>query len=158
MNCRFSFKQIKKSDVLIEFAQPKILAKIEKYSTKPTDAHITFSKQGFNFIARCHATGGDGFNCQVESTSQDIYSAIDAMLAKLEVQLKKQKEKLKRHKFPEQQTLRHLYLVNGQDTLSEDWDMVPMDADDVIKFEKARQEHERVQRAQQRHMKRARVS
>ena len=109
MNCRFSFKQVKRSEVLVEFAQPKILAKIEKYSTKPIDAHITFTKQGFNFIVRCSVKGGDGFNFQVEASSHDLYSTLDLMLAKLETQLKKQKEKLKRHKYPEEANLYKLF-------------------------------------------------
>lgn len=137
MDCRFSFKQVKRSEVLIEFAQPKILAKIEKYSTKPIDAHVTFIKQGFDYVVRCTIKGGDGFNSQVEATSQDIHNALDLMLDKLDIQLKKQKEKLKRHKYPENSNLRHLRLVpkvNPED----DWDSIPIDAEDIVKYEKVR--------------------
>ena len=126
---------MKRSEVLVEFAQPKILAKIEKYSTKPIDAHITFTKQGFNFIVRCSVKGGDGFNFQVEASSHDLYSTLDLMLAKLETQLKKQKEKLKRHKYPEEANLRHLQIVRSEE---DDWETLPVDAGDLIKYEKSR--------------------
>jgi len=129
---------MKRSDVLVEFAQPKILARIEKYSTKPIDAHVTFTKEGFNFTVRCNIKGGDGFNSQVEASSDDIYNALDSVLAKLDGQLKKQKEKLKRHKFPEADNIvRHLRLVSSESSM-DDWDSVPVDAADVIKYEKAR--------------------
>ncbi len=138
MNCRFSFKQIKRSDVLIEFAQPKILAKIEKYVTKPIDVHTTFTKQAHNFVIRCCVKGGDGFNFQVEGLGPDLYNTLDLVLAKLESQLKRQKEKLKSHKHPE--TIRHLQIVPDQELAGEegDWDEVSVDADDIIKYEKAR--------------------
>lgn len=137
MDCRFSFKKVKKSDVLIEFAQPKILAKIEKYTTKPIDAHVTFSKEGFEFTVRCTLKGGDGFNSQVEATADDLYNALDIALEKLEAQLKKQKEKIKRHKFPEGSNIRHLRLVPNEAS-SDDWDSIPIDAADLIKYEKSR--------------------
>lgn len=138
MDCRFSFKQLKRSEVLIDFAQPKILAKIEKYSTKPIDAHVTFMKQGFNYEVRCTLHGGDGFNTQVDAVSSDLHNALDIMLDKLDVQLKKQKEKIKRHKYPEKSNIRHLRLVPTPAELMDDWDSVPIDAEDVIKYEKAR--------------------
>ena len=141
MDCRFSFKQLAKSDVLTEFAKPKILAKIEKYSTKPIDVHVTFLKEGFNFTVRCTLKGGDGFNSQVESTSQDVYSALDLMLAKLEIQLKKQKEKIKRHKYSENENIRYLRLVPSEGSEEDDWDTIPVDAEDLIKFENARRTH-----------------
>lgn len=138
MECRFSFKNLKRSEVLMDFAQPKVLSKIEKYTTKPIDAHVTFEKGGFEFIARCTLKGGDGFNAQVESTSDDIYTSLDMMLAKLEIQLKKQKEKIKNHKkHDEKETIRHLRLVMNESP-SEDWDSAPVDAGDIIKYEKSR--------------------
>ena len=137
MDCRFSFKQIQKSDVLVNFIQPKIVAKVEKYSTKPIDAHITISKQTFNYTVHCTIKGGDGFNSQVEATNPDIHNAIDIMLDRLEVQLKKQKEKLKRHKHPEGRGIRHLRLVSN-DVLTDDWESLPIDAEDIVKYEHAR--------------------
>lgn len=138
MNCRFSFKQIKRSEVLVEFAQPKILAKIEKYVTKPIDVHTTFTKQAFSYVIRCSVKGGDGFNFQVEVMGPDLYSTFDMVLAKLESQLKRQKEKLKNHKHPE--TIRHLQIVRNEEDLGEegDWDEIPVDAGDIIKYERAR--------------------
>lgn len=137
MDCRFSFKQVKRSEVLIDFAQPKILTKIEKYSTKPIDAHVTFIKQGFGYVVRCTIKGGDGFNSQVEASGPDLHNTLDLMLDKLEIQLKKQKEKLKNHKHPEESNIRHLKVVQNQSP-TEDWDSIPIDAEDVIKYEKIR--------------------
>lgn len=135
MDCRFTFKNIDRSDVFIEFAQPKVLGKIEKYATKPIDVHLTFIKQGFEYEAHCTLKGGDGFNIHVDAKGNDLHNALDHMLDKLEIQLRKQKEKIKRHKFPEDETLRHLEVV-PEEELNPSWDTSPIDAKDVVDFEK----------------------
>ena len=96
MQCRFSFKHMKTSEALINYAEAKITQKIEKFSTKPIEAHVTFSVEGHEHIAHCGVTGGDGFNFQVDSSCADMYGSVDLLLGKLEVQLKRQKEKLKK--------------------------------------------------------------
>lgn len=134
MQCRFSFKHMKTSEALINYAETKITQKIEKYSTKPIEAHVTFSVEGHEHKAHCGVTGGDGFNFQVDSASADMYGSVDLLLSKLETQLKKQKEKLKQHKRPK--TLKQLELVEY--VAKDDCDNIPIDADDLIKFERAK--------------------
>ncbi|NRA43740.1 MAG: ribosome-associated translation inhibitor RaiA [Oligoflexales bacterium] len=134
MQCRFSFKHMKTSEALIDYAEAKITQKIEKFSTKPIEAHVTFSVEGHEHIAHCGVTGGDGFNFQVDSSCADMYGSVDLLLNKLEVQLKKQKEKLKQHKRP--RNLKQLELVEY--VSKDDCDSIPIDADDLIKFERAK--------------------
>lgn len=134
MQCRFSFKHMKTSEALVEYAENKITQKIEKYSTKPIEAHVTFSVEGQEQKVHCGVTGGDGFNFQVDASSVDMYGSVDLLLDKLEVQLKRQKEKLKKHKRPK--TLKQLELVEY--VAKDDCDSIPVDADDLIKYEKAK--------------------
>ena len=63
-----------------------------------------------------------------------MYGSVDLLLGKLEIQLKKQKEKLKQHKRP--RNFKQLELVEY--VSKEDCDSVPVDADDLIKYEKAK--------------------
>lgn len=134
MQCRFSFKHMKSSQALIDYATEKAEQKIEKYASKPIEAHITFSVEGRDHIAHCNVIGGDGFNIQVEAGCEDMYGTIDLLVDKLEIQLKRQKEKLKSHKH--QIGLHHLQLKEV--TSDEDYETVPVDAKDLLKFEKAR--------------------
>ena len=72
---------------------------------------------------------GDGFGIQVEHTSEDMYASIDQLADKLTAQLKKQKEKLKDHKGNRSRPL----------TLVAESDNDSVDADDILKYEAARQ-------------------
>ena len=134
MQCRFSFKHMKTSEALVEYSEEKILGKIEKFSTKPIEAHITFSVDGHEHIAHCSVKGGDGFNIQVESTCADMYGSVDILIDKLEGQLKRQKEKLKHHKHTH-----NIRMLKPKEYVSnDDCDSIPVDAGDLIKFERAK--------------------
>ncbi len=133
MQCRFSFKHMKTSQALIDYAEAKIVQKIEKFSTKPIDALITFSTEGYNQTAHCSVKGGDGFSFEVESSCKDMYGSIDLLVDKLVGQLKKQKDKLKNHK---QLAADELPLEEVLDP--EECDNVPVDAEDLLKFTQAK--------------------
>jgi len=125
---------MKTSEALASYTQTKIQQKAAKYSSKPLAADVSFAVDGHEHVAHCQVSGGDGLNIQVEAASNDMYATVDLLLAKLEAQLKRQKEKLKRHKF--QQTLRQL---EAEDYVSkDDCDSIPVDAGDLLKYEKAR--------------------
>jgi putative sigma-54 modulation protein len=120
------------SSALREFAEAKLKEKIEKYSTKPIEANVTFSVDHMTHHAHLSIKGGDGFNFQVDASSPDMYGTVDLMVDKMEAQLKRRKEKLKNHKFKD--NLRQLRPSGSADA----WDNASIDAEDIIKFEKAR--------------------
>lgn len=132
MECRISFKHMKRSQAIVDYTESKIIPKIEKFATKPIDARVTFSAEAKSYSAHCHVIGGDGLNCQIEFQSHDMYSAIDTIVDKLEALLKKQKEKIKDHK--NHSNLKHLALAEYTDEFAEP----AIDAEDLIKYEKAR--------------------
>ena len=133
MQLLFSFKHMESSDPLRKFAENKIREKIEKFSTKPIEAHFTFSVENHLHHAHVSIKGGDGFNLQVDATSADMYGSIDLLVDKMETQLKRKKEKLKKHKFKD-----NIHQIRPAAD-SDDWDAAPIDAEDLIKFERARQ-------------------
>ncbi len=98
MNIKFTFKHMKTSDALRVYAEEKVMAKVEKFVSKPIDAHVTFSVDNLENKVHLSLHGGDGFDVQADQTSLDMYASIDLLVDKLGVQLKKQKEKLKDHK------------------------------------------------------------
>jgi putative sigma-54 modulation protein len=133
MQLMFSFKHMESSAPLREFAENKIREKIEKFSTKPIEAHFTFSVDNHSHHAHISIKGGDGFSFQVDASSADMYGTIDLLVDKMETQLKRKKEKLKKHKFKD--NIRQI----RPSLDSEDWDSAPIDAEDLIKYERARQ-------------------
>ena len=135
MQFRVSFKHMKSSSALSDYAQQKIVQTIEKYSTKPIESHVTFSVEGREHIAHCNVIGGDGFSFQVDAHCEDMYGSIDILLDKLDVQLRRQKERLKKHK--NNSNIRALKLVPQQSSKF-DCDSIPVDASDLIKYERAK--------------------
>jgi len=134
MQFRFSFKHMETSDALKHYAEEKVLDKINKFVTKPIEAHVIFAVDRHNHNAQVAITGGDGFNFQVEHTCQDMYGSIDRMVDKLDVKLKKQKERIKEHKG--QKAVRELAELEIMRHSVEDDESI--DAADVVKFESAR--------------------
>jgi ribosomal subunit interface protein len=127
---------MKPLEILKEYSEKKILQKIGRYVTKPRDAHITFFQEGHLYTVHCKLQGGDGFSCQVESKSEDKFSAIDQLVGKLEVQIKRHKEKIKSHR--DQKTGQKFSRSQNQNQKPNNCDEVPIEAEDLIKYEKAR--------------------
>ena len=131
MQFQFSFKHMETSPALQEYAEKKVSEKIQKFVTKPIEAHMTFSVERHNHTAKCHLVGGDGFNVEVEHTCDDMYGSVDQMSTKLGTQLKKHKDKLKDHRGVH--LGRDTHFVDGQKK-----DEDAMDAEDIVKFEQAK--------------------
>lgn len=98
MHYSFSFKHMEVSAYLEKYARKKIHEKMNKFLTRPREANITFytSKKEFG----CHLyVGGDGFDYFVSASSEDMYAAVNAVVSKLESQLRKRKEKFKEGRY-----------------------------------------------------------
>ena len=98
MSIQYTFKHMESSSALRDYADAKISEQLEKFVSKPTGVHVTFVVEKHEHTSQCHINGGDGLHIQVEHTSEDMYASVDRMIDKLNIQLKKQKEKLKDHK------------------------------------------------------------
>lgn len=131
MQFQFSFKHMDTSAALQTYAQEKIQEKIQKFASKPIEAHVIFSVDRHLHKAHLSLKAGDGFNVEVEHTCGDMYGSVDMLVDKLGSQLKKQKDKLKDHKNPK---LNDNLRVIADTTQTE----LPIDADDVLKYEQGR--------------------
>ena len=128
MQFQFSFKHMATSSALQTYAEGKFQEKIQKFVTKPTTAHVTFSVNRHEHTAHLSLRAGDGFSLEVEHTSSDMYASVDTMVDKLSTQLKKHKEKLKDHK--------QLKISKELPVATAEVDAV--DAADILKFEAGR--------------------
>lgn len=83
------------TDSLHDYVTSK-LEKLERYFDKVTNVHAVLSveKQRQKVEATIHVNGGNLF---ANAEDEDMYAAIDALVDKLDRQIKKHKEKLSDH-------------------------------------------------------------
>jgi len=136
MQIRFTFKHMETSQALEKYAQDKINERVIRWVTKPVEAHIFFGVDKDEHQAKCVVKGGDGFSFEVDGICSDMYGSIDLLVDKLAKRLRKQKEKIKNHKGVS--NVRSLPIAR-RTADSFDADALSVDAEDVIKYEKARQ-------------------
>jgi len=134
MQFSFSFKHMETSEALQTYAKDKIQEKLVKFVTKTVDTKVSFSVDHKDHIAHVQVIGGDGFSMDVTAQCTDMYGSVDLLVDKLASKLKKQKERLKNHK--KVSNIRNLPLKQQWDKL--DCDSVPIDTEDLIKYEMAR--------------------
>lgn len=146
MNIQFTFKHMESSKPLIDLAEEKFSSRIERFTSSPLHAHVTFSVQGL--IQKIHVTllTADGHNIEAEHEGIDMYAEIDVVAEKIEVQLRRHKEKLKSHKGA---SVRDLAQANSLSSTTEEDDQSfireeeesglenAIDAGDILNFEKA---------------------
>jgi putative sigma-54 modulation protein len=92
MQTSVTFKNIDSSENLRSYVADK-LDRFDKYLYNPAEASVVLSVEKFRHIAEVNING-DRLNIQGKEETEDMYSAIDMVLDKLETQIKKSKEKL----------------------------------------------------------------
>ncbi len=84
------------TDALRAYVDEKI-ARLERHFDHVTNVHVILSVEKLNKKAEAtvHISGADVF---ADSVHEDMYAAIDALVDKLDRQVLKHKEKLKKHR------------------------------------------------------------
>ena len=93
MQVNVTFKKLDSSDHLKSYVAEK-LDKFDKLFDSPAEANVTLSVEKFRNIAEINLTG-DRFTVTGKEETEDMYSAIDLTLDKVEKQIKKNKEKIR---------------------------------------------------------------
>lgn len=91
MNTSVRFKNLEPSDALKSYVREK-LDRMEKYFNGPAEASVVLSIEKFRHSAEINITG-DRLAINGKEETEEMYSAIDMVLDKLEVQIKKNKQK-----------------------------------------------------------------
>jgi putative sigma-54 modulation protein len=91
MQTSVTFKNLNSSDNLRSYVSNK-LDRFDKYLYNPAEASVVLSVEKFRHIAEINIKG-DRLNINGKEETEDMYSAIDMVLDKLESQIKKNKEK-----------------------------------------------------------------
>lgn len=96
MRISVTFRHMEPTDAIKDYVVKK-LTKVNRYLDEPIEATVVLSLEKYRNIAEVTLSAGRNvINC-TESTD-DIYSAIDKSLDKLERQIKKQKQKVRSKK------------------------------------------------------------
>lgn len=134
---RYSFKHMDASTALKKYSESKINGVINKFVTKPIEAHVTFSVDRHMHKVHLSLSGGDGFNVQTEHICDDMYGSVDHAMSKLTQQLKRKKDILKTHKGKNSKKTRLIFTSNIESN-PVDIDGTEVDAGDIVKYESAK--------------------
>ena len=70
---------------------------MEKYSQRPTDATVIFSRSGHEYVCEATVHLSSGLNASAKAHANEIYAAFDAAGEKMDKQLRRYKRRLKDH-------------------------------------------------------------
>ncbi|MDN3030454.1 MAG: ribosome-associated translation inhibitor RaiA [Candidatus Tisiphia sp.] len=141
MQVSVSGQHISIGNSLQDYVKSRTMQVAAKYFSTIINANVHFSKQGFQLVCDIVVNDGTGRHIILKgnAASDDIYSAFDAALSRLEKQLRKYKSKLKdRHdriKISEAAPKAVKYIITPHE--HEDEDNVPASDNPVIIAEKS---------------------
>jgi putative sigma-54 modulation protein len=96
MQVSVTFRNMESKEVLREYVQEKI-SKLKKYFDYPLEANVVLIVEKHRHIAEVTLVA-NRLTINAQEETEDMFSAIDRVLDKLERQILKHKEKIKRHK------------------------------------------------------------
>jgi putative sigma-54 modulation protein len=98
MQLSVTFRHMEGSDAIKDHARDK-LEKIKKYFPDPIMAHVVLStERGYQHNADINIQLHNGLIIKANETTEDMYSSIDLVMAKIERQVRRYKEKIRGHK------------------------------------------------------------
>ena len=96
MRVSVTFRHMDPTEAIREYAEAK-LAKVKRYLDEPIEANVVLELEKYRHLAEVTLNAGRNvINCREETN--DIYSAIDMVMDKLERQVKKHKDKIRSKK------------------------------------------------------------
>ncbi len=96
MQVSVTFRNMESREILREYVQEKI-SKLKKYFDYPLEANVVLIVEKHRHIAEVTLVA-NRLTINAQEETEDMFSAIDRVLDKLERQILKHKEKIKRHK------------------------------------------------------------
>lgn len=97
MRYQISGKQIDIGAALQTHVQSVLGATLDKYSGRPTEAQVVFSRDGHEYVAESVVHLSTGLTAQAKGHATEIYAAFDAATEKMDKQLRRYKRRLKDH-------------------------------------------------------------
>ena len=117
MHVSVTFRHMDSSDALRKYAGEKS-DRIARFLSEPVEIHWVLSVEKIRHIADAVVTA-NGVTIKAKESTDDMYSAIDNVLDKLHIQVKKHKDRLKGHKSGESGAKYASASLEGPDTNAE---------------------------------------
>lgn len=97
MRYQISGKQIDVGEALQTHVKTELGEVVEKYSQRPTDALVVFSRNAHQFVCEATVHLSTGLTAQAKASATEIYAAFDGCREKMDKQLRRYKRRLKDH-------------------------------------------------------------
>lgn len=97
MRYKVSGRQIEIGAALQAHVEDNLGSMTEKYAGRPTDANVTFSKSGAEFVCETNIHLSTGLTCAAKASAHEIYASFDQACEKMDKQLRRNKRRLKDH-------------------------------------------------------------
>ena len=116
MQTSVTFKNLDPSEHLKAYVSDK-LDRFDKFLDNPAEANVVLAVEKFRHIAEINIAG-DKLNIYGKEETNDMYSAIDMVLDKLEKQIKKSKQKIRERRSAAKN--RNRSMIDETDNLPDD--------------------------------------
>jgi len=91
MRYQISGKQIDIGEALQTHVKTELGEILEKYAGRPTEASVTFSKSGHEYVSEAVVHLSTGLTVQAKGHEHEIYAAFDSATEKMDKQLRRYK-------------------------------------------------------------------
>lgn len=98
MRIQVNGKHIDVGEALTTHVETELPAAILKYSDRPVEAVVTFSKDAHEFKTDITVKISEGLTAKASSRAGEIYAAFESGVEKIEKQLRRYKRRLKQHR------------------------------------------------------------
>jgi putative sigma-54 modulation protein len=122
MQLAVTFRHMEPSEALKNYVQDRT-AKLSKYIDKPVESQVTLSVHKFRQIVDV-VISVDGLRIAGQEAHEDMYAAIDLVMEKIERQVKKYREKIRKHKPLQGREIRWRRDIYEQDSFEDDREAV----------------------------------
>ena len=90
-------KHLDTGEALTSHVNTRLEDAISKYSNRPVEGAVTFSKDRHEFCCDIHVHLSTGLSAQAKGRANDVYASFDGATERLEKQLRRYKRRLKDH-------------------------------------------------------------
>lgn len=97
MRYQISGKQLDVGDALQTHVKSELGSTVEKYSQRPTDATVVFSRNAHEYLCESTVHLSTGLTATAAGRAGEIYAAFESCREKMDKQLRRHKRRLKDH-------------------------------------------------------------
>ncbi len=97
MRIQVNGKHLELGESLTSHVESRLVESVEKYSGRPVEAVVTFSKDRHEFVCDATVRLSTGLTTKAHARANDVYAAFDGCQERMEKQLRRYKRRLKDH-------------------------------------------------------------